>query len=112
VTNAEKAEEFTGLLSHWPSILTVCVSKDCVLADHLRSQYPDMITLEWGLDMPELAVTELGISGTLTCGCVFVPWDAIVNVYTPGARPTISKSNGPRKTVPAPRLKLIRGGKA
>jgi hypothetical protein len=102
VTNTEKAEEFAQLLSQFPSLLTICMSKDCTIADHLRADYPDMITLEWELHVPDLAVTERGISGTLAFSphvteSVFVPWDAIVDVRV--------------SAPPPPRLTLIKGGR-
>lgn len=102
MTDAQKAEHFSQVLDHVTSLLTTCVSEKCTLADHLRVEYPDMITLEWGRDSPDLAVTELGISGTLTCGCVFVPWHAIIHVRSTYG--TYYVKWRPR------RLRLIKGG--
>jgi hypothetical protein len=94
VTNAEKAEQFSQLLDQVPSLLTVCVSKDCSLAAHIREQYPDMITLEWERSC---TVNDYGVSGTLMFGkrpeFVRVPWCAIINVREA-----------------QPRLRLIKGG--
>ena len=111
MTDAQKAERFSEVLDHVTSLLTTCVSKECTLADQLHAEYPDMITLEWGRDLPQpihdLAVTELGISGTLTCGCVFVPWHAIINV-----RSTYGTYYVKWRPPARPPLRLIRGGKA
>ena len=114
MTDAEKAEEFAGLLSHWPSVLTICNSSECTLARHVREQYPDMITLEWGLNMPQpigdLTVDERGVSGTLTIGgapeFVFVPWTAVIDARVPSSLP-----KAPLRTAP-PSLRMIKGGKA
>jgi predicted nucleic-acid-binding Zn-ribbon protein len=93
MTGREKAEHFSQLLDHATSLLTVCLCKDCAFAEHIREQ---MVTLEWERTIVDLKVDERGVSGTLECGFVFMPWHAIVCM---------------RSTYAPPRLRLIKGGK-
>jgi Stringent starvation protein B len=97
VTNREKAEEFARLLDYMPRLLTVCVSKKCSLAKHVREQFPATITLAWDpKQVSNLVINDRGLSGVMTFAgeseFVFVPWCAIMFVYPPGGEREVSES--------------------
>jgi hypothetical protein len=88
-------------------------------SDHMKLQIPDSVrpkpgetvTFEYGLDMPiqipDLKVTDEGISATLSFNrtpCpTFVPWEAVVRF---GVVPAQSTENVPPK-VTRPKLTLV-----
>lgn len=109
---ARQRTTFDRLLSDNPTVLVV-------LVDHAKLKVPDSVrprpdktvTFEYGLDMPvqipDLKVTDEGISATLSFNrtpCpTFVPWEAVVRF---GVVPAQYTENVPPKAT-RPKLTLV-----